>query len=511
MASVLGWIGEQRRVYFDNAPMVREYRTQLRGNRAPWILTVFLGLLIFMAVIVYWGISFAGDRSVTSMQGSLTGFFAAIIGMLEFMVAIIAPVVAASSIIGEYDRKSIELIFTSPMGAKYFLVGKLVSSYRYILMLIFLALPIAALAVVLGGATWKDVLSAFLIVSLHGLLYMAVSIPIAVMTAKSVTTVLLSYVANFVWVNLAAAVGGMSLRNPTEANPLIGLCPYFTSGASSAMVDFFGIKLNVWFSTLIVTFLLVKLLMVGAGSALTQGGSKETLGLRIHGLIYVALFGLIVGAGTAGGTTIPFSMAGPAWVTLYWPLTAFFIVCLPYLSTWSLTGGVKTRPNGIFNLRHLLRGTPASGLPYLTALLVFLALGQMGGALIRGQAPDLVSFVYLWAVFAAWGFGWSLGWAASAMTPRQGPESSRRLQLLFLFGACVLPAFALWIAENGAVWANLNMKEGWAEDLYLFSFITDDLPEAAIKAAVITFLALTIGAWAEFKRRAIVKKMRGMA
>jgi hypothetical protein len=178
---------------------------------------------------------------------------------------------------------------------------------------------------------------------------------------------------------------------------------------------------------------------------------------------------------------------------------------LPNISTWSLGGGVKNRPNGFFNPKQLLRGTPASGLPFLLAILVLMAIG-----FVVGTKPDPRSFIYLWAVFAAWGFAWSLGWAASALTSRQGPEASKRLQLLFLFGAAVLPGFMLWVAEASAKWANLNLRDGWSEDLYLFSFITDDMPEAAIKALVLTLLALGIGTWAEFRRRSIVNQMRNL-
>lgn len=507
MAGVVGWFGEQRRIYCDNAAMVREFRTQLRGNKAPLSLTAYLGILVFMAVIVYWGISFGGDRSVTSMQGSLTNFYYVVVGMLEFLVAIIAPVVASSSIIGEYERKSIDLVFSSPMGAKYFLVGKLISSYRYVLMLIVLAMPIAALAVVLGGATWADVVSALWTVSMHGLLYMAVSLPIAVMTAKSISAVLLSYVANFVWVNLAFGFGAPSLSSGTFSSPLIGLAPYLTGVSSNVQVDFFGLHMPMWVSTTLFAFLFVKLFVVGAGSALTQGGSKETVSLRVHGLLYTLAFGLILGFASSSGATIPFGVTGPDWVATLWVASGFLLVCLPALSTWSLGGGSKNRPNGIFNARQVLRGSPASGLPYFSALLIVLA-GSIGFSKFSLDAPMLV---YLWAVFAAWGLAWSLGWLSSAFTFRQGPEASKRLLLLLLFVVGVLPGIFLGIVEMTCKQAGMNLPDGWSENFYLFSFISDDVGEASIKASVMTILALVLAFWAEKRRRQIVEDMRSLA
>src|SRR5689334_17824116 len=188
MGGLLAWVAEQHRVYFDNAPAVREYRTQLRSSRAPWLLVGYLAILVAMASLTYWGVSFAGTGSPAEVQGRLNGFFQAVIGMLEFMVALAAPVVAASSVIGEYNTRMIDLVFSSPMSAKYFLVGKLVAAYRYILLMLAVSLPVAAVSVVLGGATWSDVLTSYALVSLHALLYMSISLPIAVLTGKAIPT-----------------------------------------------------------------------------------------------------------------------------------------------------------------------------------------------------------------------------------------------------------------------------------------------------------------------------------
>lgn len=211
MADIGSWVAEQRRVYFDNAGTVREFRTQLRGLKAPVLLGAYVGLLVLVASLGYWGMTAFGGRSVASLQRDLSGFYGTVTVMLEFLVGLVAPVLAASSIIGEYQRQSIDLLFSSPMSPKYFLVGKVLASYRFVLLLLSLSIPISAMCVVMGGSTWQDVLASYVLISLHGLIYMAISVPIAVMTARPVTTVLWSYLAGFIYFVFFMAIGSAFL------------------------------------------------------------------------------------------------------------------------------------------------------------------------------------------------------------------------------------------------------------------------------------------------------------
>ena len=141
------WIAEQKRVYFGNASSVRDYRAQLRGSRPVLLWSIYLGILILFVLLAYANIVAQGTQSVTVVQSQLKQFYKSILWMLEVMVALIAPVVVTMSIQSEVQRKSIDLVTTSPVSPKYFLVGKVLSGYRYVVMLIFLSLPVWAAAV----------------------------------------------------------------------------------------------------------------------------------------------------------------------------------------------------------------------------------------------------------------------------------------------------------------------------------------------------------------------------
>ena len=497
-----------RSVYFDNAPMVREFRTQLRGNKAPWIIAVYLGLLMFMAVIVYTGVSLVGNRSLSQMQGSLNAFYFAIVGMLEFLVAIIAPVIAASSIVGEYDRKSVELIFTSPIGVKYFLVGKLVSSYRYLLVLISLALPMAAIAVVLGGATWQDVLSSFVVISMHGLFYMAISLPIAVLTAKSVVTVLFSYLATFVWVNIMAAISFPALASAGGNVPLsAGLCPYMTGAISDSSSQIGSLNIPIWLSTVLITLLAVKLLVLGAGSALTRAASKETLGLRIHGLIYSALLGSIVGMSSGAAFSAGFgSLTASSWLVPIYFMSLTLVICLPYICIWNRFSESKYYPNGLLRIRYTFRGTPASGLAYLMSLLLTAVIAGQLASFSVGGSFVLSDLFYVFGLLSFWFLAWSLGWASSALFSKQGVESARRVHILLIFCVYILPILLLLVVDGALSLAGgLGLKQGWTQDFLPLRFMFDGPKLALIKAIAFLVLGGVLMILSERKRLEVMR------
>ena len=177
--AVMQWIKAQKSIYFGNASAVRDYRAQLRGVRAALFWAAYLGLMIVIVTISYSAIVSQGERSVTVIQGELQQFYMSVVGLLEAMVALVAPVIVAMSIQAERQRKSIDLVMSAPVSPKYFLIGKVFSGYRYVLMLLFLSLPISAAAVVLGGVTWREVLVTYLLIASHALLYIAISLPIA--------------------------------------------------------------------------------------------------------------------------------------------------------------------------------------------------------------------------------------------------------------------------------------------------------------------------------------------
>jgi ABC-type transport system involved in multi-copper enzyme maturation permease subunit len=443
MTALLGWLGEQRRVYFGNPASVRDFRAQMRGLRAPVILLCYLLLLILIAGAFYSSLD-TGQVSPSRLQFSLNVYLTSTLGTLEVLMALLAPALAATTVVSEYERKSLDLLFSSPLTPKSFIIGKFLSAARYSLMLLALSFPVTAVAVVLGGATWIDFLAAYALIACRSLVYCAVGVLFSVMTWKVVTAVGLTYVAQvgyfvFGMTGMAASMGSMS-GGGTDGPVTMALVPGLAIIAAPTTSIILGQTVPNWIYGSVILLLLVRLLLVGAGSALTAAGSPETKSLRIHGLVFTALLGTLAGA--SGGTVVPFGGGSPALgaaQALFWPL-AFAVLFLPYLATWGMDGGSKVRPNGLFQPKWLLHGSPASGLPYWLAFLGVWLVSALVAGRARFFAAPVDTFAYVALILATALFGWSLGWAAAGATGRQSASASRRLHVALVFLLTALPA-----------------------------------------------------------------------
>lgn len=500
MLNVGGWIEDQWRTYVGNAGSVRDLRSNMRGWNTPVILFCYLGFMVLASGVFYIGAAnnsgAGGASTISQIQGALNGFSMMVLAVTELLVGLIAPALVCTAIVGEYQRRSIDLIFSSPVGTKYFLIGKLVSSYRYVVLLIFMVLPVLALGVVLGGTTMQWVATTLFTASMHGLLFAAVSLPIACTSAKVVPAVAFSILAC-----VAVAIQPVILSIPTAtAGPtfLTTLTPFLAFAAPSATTPIWGMDVPNWLLGALATLLLVRVFTVGAGSALSQAGSADTVSLRVHALVLVAL--VTVGVAVSTSTSLPFSASGTAGASGQ-AVTAFIASCylflaLPFTSVWSRSADRKSYPNGFFNPKLLLRGTPASGLPFLLALMTVATLGSCLLRWIGDPGAIVTDAPYL---FATWSFvllGWSFGWFGSLLGGAQGVAGSRRLQIAFTVLFLTIP----WVLTG---WIGTIMKDSaLALQLNPLTFIGSTPGLALLKGAAMLVGAVLLTFLAENGRRA---------
>lgn len=118
--------------------------------------------MIAIGGLIYWSLTSERSMSVAQAQDQLRWFYTWIIGLLGAVMMLVAPVLTATAIPAERQNQSFDLLFSSPLELKHFLVGKMISSFRFTAILLFLSMPIASICVLLGGATWTDIACAFL-------------------------------------------------------------------------------------------------------------------------------------------------------------------------------------------------------------------------------------------------------------------------------------------------------------------------------------------------------------
>ena len=140
----------------------RETRVNSRSLRLPLILTVFNGILCAVALMNMYSV-------VSQVKATATIQYSSFMEMYEFVVTIefilltfIVPAVTASSISGERERQTLELMLTTQMTPAQIVNGKLMSALSTLLLLIISSFPAIMMVFVFGGITPIDVVALLL-------------------------------------------------------------------------------------------------------------------------------------------------------------------------------------------------------------------------------------------------------------------------------------------------------------------------------------------------------------
>jgi len=471
MAKVADWMRSNAAVYLDNASSRRDYRAQLRGNRAIILWTVYLLLLIGLGMLNYSASSSRGQVSVVDAQRTLQDFYQTVMAILGAMVILVAPALAATTIVVERERKSLDLVFSAPVKPKSLLVGKMISAYRYTWMLLVLSLPVTAVCVVLGGATWTEVLAAYALLSLHAMLYSAMALAISALSNKPVAALIWTYLSVGAYslaaggLTAAAAVPRFMGMSNDEAPFYVALSPLSVVQAAGTHTTIWGVAVPNWILFGIYALFLTRFLLLGAASALSPFNSWETKNLRITGLVSVAVLGYglayIVLATThpssfsSGGSTTSGKEIDLFCAALIAVLPMLLLVPLPFLTCSGPDGERKFWPNGIFSFKEAIRGTPAGALPYLLMTLAGVTLAVLLACVTAlHDTPGLITVgTVVWSL-GFWIFCWSLGRLTSVIaTELKAARTLHLASLIVLFGLPVPFLFIIDPEQQTPLWS----------------------------------------------------------
>lgn len=209
----------------------RELRSRMRGARAFTVLTVYLLILTCFVTAVY-----AFVVNVTEQTGGppppLGRIVFYVVTVVELLL--IAPLTAAfgaGAVAGERERQTLDLVLTTPIRARDFVLGKLGANLSYVLLLVFAALPVQVLSLLLGGLTLTEVVLAVWILAVTAASYAASSLFFSSIMRTTTLASVFSYLV--VAASLASALFVMLLTSVIGRATFLDLL----GGSSGAPTD----------------------------------------------------------------------------------------------------------------------------------------------------------------------------------------------------------------------------------------------------------------------------------
>lgn len=478
MTGELSWLATLKRTYIGNATATRDMRVQLRGSRAVVLFTIYLFVMTLVLLWVYYdslGGGNSNDYSLAMAQSRLQGFYYATLGSLAVVVTLVAPSMGAFAIVSEKMRRSLDLVFSAPTEPKYYLVGKLISSYRYVWLLLVLSLPFCAVSVTLGGTTWSQLFITFVMYSMYGLVCVSFGLLMSTLCNKVLPAIIWTYAAIGCYLFLTGgllAVGAVGSRGSfTNINPVFSLNPVCYSFLADQTWQIFGRDIPTWILSVLMHLLVVKFVVLAAGSMLAPGRSKEISGLRLHALFYSAavIYLFAISISPLFQSTFGYLSRTPGEMkpidglqvyhgrALFGLLFALGIMVVPYLSSFGFNDLRRHRPDGIFKVRETFTGRPSGHLPFLLLLFAVSVAAYIFGSNTSLSSSTFTPFgttatspvplvfhplsvffcTYTFLILAIWLTAFFLGWYSSSRRPIL--SRGRTISLFFFVLGLILP------------------------------------------------------------------------
>jgi ABC-2 type transport system permease protein len=185
---------------FANPLAGKELLARMRGPRTFVVATLLLLPLAAVAGGLYAMVAAApaGDSLTSAPVGKL--FFAAVTAVELGLICLLAPALTADLISGERERQTLDLLLVTPLSRRQIVVGKLVAALGSLLLLIVLALPIQAIAVLIGGIGLEELLAALWLLTLTAVTYGCVGLCWSARLRTTRSALLLSYVTTLIGV-----------------------------------------------------------------------------------------------------------------------------------------------------------------------------------------------------------------------------------------------------------------------------------------------------------------------
>ncbi len=181
--------------------MTKELRSRMRGRRAFVVLTLYLGLLAFIAYGVYAVVAPAA-REAAGGLGFAQANASALIGQSIFavlsilqliLVSLVAPAFTAGQISLEREKQTLDLLVSTPLRPGAIVVGKLLTALAFVVLTILAAIPITAIVLMYGGASIEDLVSQQILLLTTAIGFGAVGIFASALTKRTQTATVVTY------------------------------------------------------------------------------------------------------------------------------------------------------------------------------------------------------------------------------------------------------------------------------------------------------------------------------
>lgn len=204
-----------------NPVLGRELKERVRGVRAFVIATFFVALLALTAFLVYEGNKVSASVFDLGRQTRLgRDLFEWVLFIMTLLVLFFVPGLSAGAVAGERERQTLLPLQVTMLRPRSILSGKVSAAIAYLALLVVTALPVFAVAYLLGGIRVTDILAGVGSILVMALLVAVMVVAISTFAKRVQSATILSYAFTALLVILGPLVyltmGVLDARNQND-------------------------------------------------------------------------------------------------------------------------------------------------------------------------------------------------------------------------------------------------------------------------------------------------------
>lgn len=139
-----------------NPVFQKETKVAARSFKLAFLMLIFNGILAVVALFNMYSVMEQVKMTAEVRYSSFLELYI-FVAMIEFiLIVFIMPSITASSISGERERQTLDLMLTTHMTTRQIVIGKMMASLQTMILLLISSLPVLSLVFVYGGISGSD-------------------------------------------------------------------------------------------------------------------------------------------------------------------------------------------------------------------------------------------------------------------------------------------------------------------------------------------------------------------
>ena len=256
------------------ALLTKELRLRLRRERTIWVIIIYL---LVMSLLGFLFITRTNSYNAYSLSSLGTGLYTLLAFLQLFLILFITPAFTTTSINGEKERQTFDLLLCSRLSSFTLITGKLVAGLTNAFLLIAASIPLFSLVFFFGGVGPDQVVYAALIDSVTAIVVGSFGLFCSTLLKRPTVSTAVAYMFCVIWVVtpwvLSALLGLNSPLNGNQqvsymfiGNPILAMMSTldFGNGTFFNNFVFFKLSLSAWLTYIVVNLLLTLVFILGS-------------------------------------------------------------------------------------------------------------------------------------------------------------------------------------------------------------------------------------------------------